>query len=134
MTIRLQIFIFVALLFAALGAVSSAVAWRLETSVAHRAFESNAQAAAVTMAEFVDPADVAAMKIGTPLTQTRLGTVWVRLQRWSIVRRFYRARARHRPPPGRYGARLAPARPGRDQGPRPRGSAPARAAHHPRRA
>ena len=89
MTIRLQIFLFVALLFAALGAISGAVAWRLETNAIRRALDNNAEAAAVTMAEFVDPADVAAMKAGTPLTQTRLGPVWVRLQRWSVVRRFY---------------------------------------------
>jgi len=89
MTIRLQIFLFVALLFAALGAVSSAVAWRLETNVIHRSLVLEAQAAAVTMAELVDPADVKAMKGGTPLTQTHLGKVWVRLQRWSVIRRFY---------------------------------------------
>ena len=89
MTIRLQIFLFVALLFAALGAVSGAVAWRLETTAIHRALVSNADATAVTMAELVDPGDVKAMKSGTPLSQTHLGTVWIRLQRWSVVRRFY---------------------------------------------
>jgi hypothetical protein len=89
MTIRLQIFLFVALLFTALGAVSGAVAWRLETSAIHRSLVTEAQATAVTLAELADPADVQAMKSGTPLTQTRLGTVWVRLQRWSVVRRFY---------------------------------------------
>lgn len=89
MTIRLQIFLFVALLFAALGAVSGAVAWQLETGAIRRALDSEAQATAVTMAELIDPADVKALKAGTPLTQTHLGAVWVRLQRWSVIRRFY---------------------------------------------
>jgi HAMP domain-containing protein len=89
MTIRWQIICFITLLFLGVGIIGGAGARWLETEVVRHAFDDSAHALAVSVAEFIEPADIAALEGGAPLAKTRLGTVWSRLERWAIVKRLF---------------------------------------------
>jgi len=89
MTIRRQILFFILPLFLGFGILFGAFACWLKLTEARDAFTEGSTALALTAAEFIEPADLAALRAGTPLQRTRLGPVLVRLERWALVRRFY---------------------------------------------
>ncbi len=89
MTIRRQIFLSVLPLFVGFGALGSAMSWWLQTTGARSAFHEEARSLAIAIAEFLEPADLATLRAGPPMPQTRLGQINGRLERWGIARRIY---------------------------------------------
>jgi hypothetical protein len=88
MTIRRQILLFVLPLFVVIGGISSAFSCWLELTVARGSYIDGSEAIAISTAEWITPADLSALRAGTPLAQTRLGPITDRLLRWGHVRRF----------------------------------------------
>ncbi len=89
MTIRRQILFFILPLFLGFGVLSGVFSCWFKLTEARDAFADGSTALALTAAEFIEPADLAALRDGIPLERTRLGPVLVRLERWALVRRFY---------------------------------------------
>ncbi|HVW21578.1 MAG TPA: hypothetical protein VHC86_10210 [Opitutaceae bacterium] len=89
MKLRLQIHIAAFGLFTILGLIGSLVARYLEREAVRQAFADTSRTAAIAVAEFVEPGDIAAARAHPALDNTRLGLAWGRLRRWAIVRRFF---------------------------------------------
>lgn len=79
MTIRRQILLFVLPLFVVIGGISSAFSGWLELTVARGSYIDGSEAIAISTAEWITPADLSALRAGTPLAQTRLGLITDRL-------------------------------------------------------
>lgn len=110
MTVRTQIFLVVAPLFFACGVVGAAVSWRLQTASQNRAFEEEVRGFGIALAEFTEPADVAALRQHEGGAANRLKAVTERLNRWNLIKRLVILEARS-------GIRLADTAP--DDGPPP---------------
>ncbi|HEY3754814.1 MAG TPA: hypothetical protein VGL42_01570 [Opitutaceae bacterium] len=89
MTIRRQFILVVTLLFAGVGAVGGLVAWRLQTQAIRQAFETEGQALAVSVGEFLDATQMKALRGTADWTQTPFGAAWDRWQRWHMITRVY---------------------------------------------
>lgn len=89
MTIRRQILFFVLPLFLGFGVLSGVFSCWLKLTEAREAFADSSSALAITASEFIETADLTALRAGTPLERTRLGPILVRLERWALVRRLY---------------------------------------------
>ncbi len=88
MTVRAQIFLFVAPLFIGCGVVGAAVGWRLQTAALDRAFDGQARALGATVAEFIEPGDVERLEAGEKFAGSRLDAARQRLDRWALVKRL----------------------------------------------
>jgi hypothetical protein len=88
MTIRRQILLFVLPLFVVIGALSSAFTLWLELSTLRKAYIDGSEAIAISTAEWIQSEDIAALRSGTPLAQSRLGPITERLLAWGHIRRF----------------------------------------------
>jgi hypothetical protein len=89
MTIRRQILFYLLPLFAGFGVIGGAVAWRLQTEADRQVFDVVSGSLAISLAEFISPADLEALARGVPLADTALGRAVPRLERWALASRIY---------------------------------------------